>query len=123
GDPVLYVGNPKGVSGKQQRDVVDAVQSLNRLADSRLADPEIATRIRQYELAVRMQSSVPELKEVRSESDHTFELYGTRGGDGSFASNCLLARRLAERGVRFIQLYHLDWDHHGAVKEHSAGTA
>jgi hypothetical protein len=123
GDPVLYVGNPKGVSSNQQRDVVDAIQSLNTLADKRLDDPEIATRIQQYELAFRMQTSVPELMDVSSEPQHIFDLYGTRGGDGSFASNCLLARRLAERGVRFIQLYHRDWDHHGAVKEHSAGTA
>lgn len=123
GDPVLYVGNPKGVSPSQQRQVVDAIQSLNSLAEKRLDDPEIATRIRQYELAFRMQSSVPELMDVSNEPQHVFDLYGTRGGDGSFASNCLLARRLAERGVRFIQLYHRDWDHHGAVKDHSAGTA
>jgi hypothetical protein len=123
GDPVLYVGNPKGVSSSQQREVVDAIQSLNGLAEKRLDDPEIATRIRQYELAFRMQSSVPELMDVSQEPQHVFDLYGTKGGDGSFASNCLLARRLAERGVRFIQLYHRDWDHHGAVKDHSAGTA
>lgn len=123
GDPVLYVGNPKGVTTKRQRDVVDAIQSLNGLAQSRFDDPEIATRVSQYELAFRMQSSVPELMDVHNEPEHIFDLYGTKGGDGSFASNCLLARRLAERGVRFIQLYHRDWDHHGAVKEHSAGTA
>ncbi len=123
GDPVLYVGNPKGVSTGQQREVVDAIQSLNGLAERRFDDPEIATRIRQYELAFRMQTSVPELMDVSQEPQHVFDLYGTKGGDGSFASNCLLARRLAERGVRFIQLYHRDWDHHGAVKDHSAGTA
>ncbi len=123
GDPVLYVSNPKGVSLAQQREVVDAIQSMNALAEQRLEDPEIATRIQQYELAFRMQSSVPELMDVSNEPQHVFDLYGTRGGDGSFASNCLLARRLAERGVRFIQLYHRDWDHHGAVKDHSAGTA
>ncbi|MFN6130064.1 MAG: DUF1501 domain-containing protein [Planctomycetota bacterium] len=123
GDPVLYVSNPKGVSITQQREVVDAIQSLNSLAEKRLEDPEIATRIQQYELAFRMQTSVPELMDVSNEPQHIFDLYGTRGGDGSFASNCLLARRLAERGVRFIQLYHRDWDHHGAVKDHSAGTA
>ncbi len=123
GDPVLYVGNPKGVTSKRQRDVVNAVQSLNGLAGSRFDDPEIATRISQYELAFRMQSSVPDLMDVSDEPDHVFDLYGTKGGDGSFGSNCLLARRLAERGVRFIQLYHRDWDHHGAVKEHSAGSA
>lgn len=123
GDPVLYVGNPSGINQKRQRDVVDAVQSLNQLANERLDDPEISTRISQYELAFRMQSSVPELMDVGKEPKHILDLYGTQGGDGSFASNCLLARRLAERGVRFIQLYHRDWDHHGAVKEHSAGTA
>ena len=123
GDPVLYANSPKGVTPQRQRDIVDAVQSLNGLANERLDDPEIATRISQYELAFRMQSSVPDLMDVRNEPEHIFELYGTRGGDGSFASNCLLARRLAERGTRFIQLYHRDWDHHGAVKEHSAGTA
>jgi hypothetical protein len=123
GDPVLYVNNPAGVSRNQQRDVVDAVQKLNGISNRRLDDPEIATRVSQYELAFRMQTSVPELMDVSPEPQHVFDLYGTKGGDGSFASNCLLARRLAERGVRFIQLYHRDWDHHGAVKEHSAGTA
>jgi hypothetical protein len=123
GDPVLYVGNPKGVDAQKQRQVVDAVASLNGLAEQRLEDPEIATRIQQYELAFRMQASVPELMDVSNEPQHIVDLYGTKGGDGSFASNCLLARRLAERGVRFIQLYHRDWDHHGAVKAHSEGTA
>lgn len=123
GEPVLYAGNPRGVSLKQQRDVVDAVRKLNGISNARLDDPEIATRITQYELAFRMQSSVPDLMDVSKEPEHIFDLYGTKGGDGSFASNCLLARRLAERGVRFIQLYHRDWDHHGAVKAHSAGTA
>lgn len=123
GDPVLYARSPGGVSLDRQRSVVDAVRSLDQLADRRLHDPEITTRIRQYELAFRMQTSVPELMDVSNEPQHIFDLYGTTGGDGSFASNCLLARRLAERGVRFIQLYHRDWDHHGAVKEHSAGTA
>lgn len=123
GDPVLYVRNPQGVSTRQQRDLVDSIQRLNGIADRRLDDPEIATRISQYELAFRMQSSVPDLMDVNDEPSHIFDLYGTRGGDGSFASNCLLARRLAERGTRFIQLYHRDWDHHGSVKDHSAGTA
>lgn len=123
GDPVHYVANPKGVTHSQQRRLVDAVASLNTLAGERLDDPEITTRIKQYELAFRMQTSVPELMDVSNEPESIFKLYGTRGGDGSFASNCLLARRLAERGVRFIQLYHRDWDHHGAVKSHSAGTA
>ena len=78
-------------------------------------DPEIAARLAQYELAFRMQSSVPDLLDLSDESAETLELYGTKGGDGSFAANCLLARRLAERGVRFIQLYHQDWDHHGGL--------
>lgn len=123
GDPVLYVRNPQGVTSGLQRDLVSAVQSLNRQADGRLHDPEIATRISQYELAFRMQSSVPELMDLQSEPEHILNLYGAQPGDGSFASNCLLARRLAERGVRFIQLYHRDWDHHGSVKDHSAGSA
>jgi hypothetical protein len=123
GDPVLYVSNPKGVSNGLQRDVVESVKSLNNIADKSFHDPEIATRISQYELAFRMQTSVPELMDSKSEPDHIKKLYGAEPGDGSFASNCLLARRLAERGTRFIQLYHRDWDHHGAVKEHSAGTA
>ena len=118
GDPVLYVGRPGGVSARQQRDVVDAVQSLNRVADDTLDDPEIATRISQYEMAFRMQTSVPELVDFSDEPAHTLEMYGASGeADGSFAANCLLARRLAERGVRFIQLYHRGWDHHGNIKK------
>ena len=123
GDPVLYVNPPKGVSTKLQRDLVSTVQSLNQVADQQLQDPEIATRINQYELAFRMQASVPELMDFGNEPEHIINLYGAKPGDGSFASNCLLARRLAERGVRFIQLYHRDWDHHGSVKAHSAGSA
>jgi len=123
GDPVLYVSSPAGVKAAQQRDVVDAVSRLNRLENEAVDDPEIATRISQYEMAFRMQSSVPELMDISSEPQNILDMYGTKGGDGTFASNCLLARRLAERGVRFIQLYHRDWDHHGAVKEHSAGSA
>lgn len=123
GDPVLYVRNPAGVSTSRQRDVVDAIQSLNRLEEASIGDPEIATRISQLEMAFRMQSSVPELMDISHEPQHILDLYGTKAGDGTFASNCLLARRLAERGVRFIQLYHRDWDHHGSIKEHVAGTA
>jgi len=123
GDPVLYVRSPQGVSPTLQAGVVDSVKALNTVADESLHDPEIATRISQYELAFRMQTSVPELMDSRSEPEHIRKLYGAEPGDGSFASNCLAARRLAERGVRFIQLYHRDWDHHGAVKDHSAGTA
>jgi hypothetical protein len=123
GDPVLYLGRPRGIDERRQRDIVDAVQQLNSLENSVVDDPEIATRISAYETAFRMQRSVPELIDLSNESRATLQLYGTSGADGSFASNCLLARRLAERGVRFIQLYHRDWDHHGAIKEHSAGTA
>ncbi len=116
GDPVLYVSSPKGVDASRQRDVVDAAQALNRLSNDSVDDPEIATRIAQYEMAFKMQTSVPDLMDLSKETKETFDLYGTKGGDGSFAANCLLARRLAERGVRFIQLYHRDWDHHGGIK-------
>jgi hypothetical protein len=117
GDPVLYLSRPAGVRPDQQHDVVDAVQKLNQLQNSVVDDPEIATRISQYEMAFQMQASVPELMNFTNESAKTLELYGTRGADGSFAANCLLARRLAERGVRFIQLYHRDWDHHGNLQK------
>jgi len=123
GDPVLYLSNPAGVTKDRQRDVVDAVNKLNRLEDEAVADPEIATRIAQYELAFQMQQSAPELLDFTKETKATLDLYGTSKVDGSFAGNCLLARRLAERGVRFIQLYHRDWDHHGKVKVDSEGTA
>ena len=123
GDPVLYVNRPAGVSVEQQRDVVDAVQQLNRLRGEAVVDPEIATRISQYEMAFRMQTSIPELMDFSDESQATLDLYGTGGADGSYAANCLLARRLAERGVRFIQLYHRGWDHHGGVKNGVATTA
>ncbi len=116
GEPVLYVTNPNGIDKGRQRDVVDAVQRLNRLQNGVVEDPEIATRISQYEMAFRMQTSVPELMDVSQEPQRVLDMYGAKPGDGSFASNCLLARRLAERGVRFIQLYHRDWDHHGGIK-------
>lgn len=95
---------------------MNAVNAINARADSIAEDPEIATRIAQYEMAFRMQASVPGLVDTSNESQKTFDLYGCQPGDGSFGSNCLLARRLAERGVRFIQLYHKDWDHHGGVR-------
>ena len=113
GDPVYYLRNPDGVSSAQQRSLVDAVTQLDQHRNAALRDPEIDTRISQYEMAFRMQASVPELMDISQESKATLELYGAIPGDGSFASNCLTARRLAERGVRFIQLYHRDWDHHG----------
>src|SRR6185295_11956784 len=117
GEPVLYLGSPAGVSAGRQRDVIDSVDALNRLHQDSVDDPEIATRISQYEMAFKMQTSVPALMNLSDESEETLKLYGTKGADGSFAANCLLARRLAERGVRFIQLYHRDWDHHGGVKD------
>ena len=117
GDPVLYLGSPPGVSRTQQGADVDAINRLNNLQHDQVHDPEIATRIAQYEMAFAMQASVPELMDVAGETADTLGLYGCEPGDGSFASNCLLARRLAERGVRFIQLYHKDWDHHGGVKK------
>ncbi len=123
GDAVLYVNSPAGVTRHRQRDVLDAVARLNQIREAETEDSEIATRIAQYEMAFRMQASVPELMDVSREPRHILELYGARPGDGSFASNCLLARRLAERGVRFIQLYHRDWDHHGSLKRDIAGTA
>jgi hypothetical protein len=112
GDPVHYIRRPEGVDALRQRDVVDAVQALNRLQEQGMHDPEIDTRVSQYELAFRMQASVPGLMDLSGEPKKVLEMYGTQGADGSFAANCLLARRLAERGVRFIQLYHRDWDHH-----------
>jgi Protein of unknown function (DUF1501) len=123
GDPVLYLTSPQGVDGQRQRDVVDAVQQLNRIRDGLVDDPEIATRISQYEMAFRMQTSIPSLRDFAQESQTTLRNYGITGPDGSFGANCLMARRLAERGVRFIQLYHRDWDHHGTVKDHMRGSA
>jgi len=123
GDPVLYVKNPNGVNRKQQSDIVNTVQELNQIAYKDFIDPEIETRIAQYEMAFRMQASVPELMNTTSEPQHILDLYGTKGSDGTFASNCLLARRLAERGVRFIQLYHRGWDHHGGIKKGIQHTA
>ena len=116
GDPVLYIQNPQGVSAAIQRESITAINALNGAEYSALQDPEIQTRIAQYEMAFKMQSSVPGLVDMSNEPKQVLEMYGAQPGDGSFASNCLLARRLAERGVRFIQLYHRDWDHHGGVK-------
>ena len=113
GDPVLYLSNPPGVDAALRRDMLDDQRELNRLQLERTGDPEIATRIAQYELAFRMQASVPELADVSSEPAHVFDLYGPDSKKpGTFAANCLLARRLAERGVRFIQLFHMGWDQH-----------
>jgi hypothetical protein len=117
------MGNPGGIDRQRQRDVVDTVRALDSIEEEVSADPEIATRIAAYETAFRMQTSVPELIDFGNEPRHILDLYGAEQVDGTFGANCLLARRLAERGVRFIQLYHRDWDHHGAVKKHSQGTA
>jgi hypothetical protein len=116
GDPVHYITNPRGISNEMQSDSIETINRLNRLQDKSLHDPEIQTRIAQYEMAFKMQASVPDLLDMTGEPAHVFEMYGAKPGDGSYASNCLLARRLAERGVRFIQLYHRDWDHHNDVK-------
>jgi len=107
------VRNPTGITRARQRDLVDTVQQLNQLQEQRQWDPEIQTRINAYEMAFRMQASVPELMDLSREPQHVLDMYGTQGSDGSYAANCLLARRLAERGVRFIHLYHRGWDHHG----------
>jgi len=123
GDPVLYVGSPPGVDRGRQGDVVEAVEALNRMHQEMIDDPEIATRIAQYELAFRMQASVPELTDLSDEPPELLDMYGTEGADGSFAANCLLARRMAERGVRFIQVYHRAWDHHGGIKRAMEVTA
>jgi Protein of unknown function (DUF1501) len=123
GDPVLYMGNPPGIDEKRQRDVVDAVRTLDSIEEAVVDDPEIATRIAAYETAFRMQTSVPGLIDLSNEPKSALDLYGVERVDGSFGANCLLARRLAERGVRFIQLYHRDWDHHGVIKQHVQGTA
>ncbi len=116
GAPVHYVHNPPGVGPTQQQQVIEAVGKINAARLAELDDQEILTRIRGYELAFRMQTAVPELTNLADEPDHVIHMYGCTPGDGSFASNCLLARRLAERGVRFIQLYHRGWDHHGGIK-------
>lgn len=118
GDAVHYVASPPGISSARQQDVVAAVRDLNRLRAEQTHDPEIESRIAQYELAFRMQSSVPGLMDVSDEPQEVLDMYGAVPGDGSYASNCLLARRLAERGVRFIQLYHRGWDHHGGLNQY-----
>jgi hypothetical protein len=113
GDPVLYLSNPAGLDATTRRRMLDDLATLNQLKLAEFGDPEIATRIAQYEMAFRMQTSVPELIDVSSEPEHIFEMYGPDSRrPGTFAANCLLARRLAERGVRFIQLFHRGWDQH-----------
>lgn len=118
GDPVLFLSNPQGIDEGTRRRVLDDLAELNRLKLQEFGDPEIATRISQYELAYRMQTSVPELTDISDEPQHVLDLYGTDARKpGTFAANCLLARRLAERGVRFIQLFHRGWDQHAKLPE------
>ena len=115
GEPVLFLSNPEGHSRNDRRHVLDAVKALNQERLQSLGDPEIATRISQYEMAYRMQTSVPDLMDLTQESKATLDMYGAEPGKASFANNCLLARRLVERGVRMIELYDADWDHHGGL--------
>src|SRR5690242_16127327 len=111
GDPILDVSNPKGIDRRMQRDSLDLVRDLNKKRLDVIGDPEIAARISAYELAYRMQASAPELMDLSGESKATIDMYGAKPGAASFANNCLLARRLVERGVRFVNLYHEVWDH------------
>lgn len=116
-EPVFFLNNPNGRRPSDRRRVLDAVAQLNQQRFDVLGDPEIATRIRQYEMAFRMQTSVPELTDLSAESRQTLDLYGVEGGRASFARNCLLARRLVERGVRVVELYDADWDHHSNLAQ------
>ena len=118
GDPVQYVRNPKGVSSEHQRKLVNAITASDRHRNQAINDPETDTRIAAYEMAFKMQTSVPELMDVSKEPQHILDMYGAKPGDGSYASNCLLARKLAEKGVRFIHLYHRGWDHHGGLEKY-----
>ena len=123
-DPVLYLGNPAGVSPENRRLALDRLRELHEHQFAGTPDGEISARIANYELAFRMQSSVPEVTDFRDEPAHVLDAYGPDARDpGTFAANCLLARRLAERGVRFIQLYHQDWDHHGGLPVAFAANA
>ena len=117
GDPVLFLSDPPGITREDRRRLLDGIQALNKQQLADVADPEIATRISQYEMAFRMQSSVPELMDLSNEPAAIREMYGAKPGQASFANNCILARRLVERGVRFVQLFHADWDTHSNVFE------
>lgn len=119
GDPVLYLTDPSGIDRSQRRMTIDAIRALNQERLEKIGNPEIATRIEQYELAYRMQRSVPDLMAVDEEPQYIHDLYGTEPGRKSYANNCLLARRLIERGTRFVQLYHWGWDSHGQGKSES----
>jgi len=116
GDPVLYLSNPPGMDREVQRDTLDATGELNRRQLAALGDPEIATRLNSYELAFRMQMSAPDLMDISQEPQHVLDMYGAEPGKRSFANNCVLARRLVERGVRFVQLFHEAWDQHGDLR-------
>ena len=119
GEPVLYLDNPAGCTTRLRRQMLDDIGELNRLRHAWTGDPEINTRIAQYELAFRMQTSVPELTDISDEPDHVLEMYGPDvRRPGTYARNCLLARRLAERGVRFVQLFHMGWDQHNSLPDH-----
>ncbi|MCA9223329.1 MAG: DUF1501 domain-containing protein [Planctomycetales bacterium] len=115
GDPVLFLSNPQGIGATDRRRIIDSVNRLNQVQLADVGDPEIATRISQYEMAYRMQTSVPELMDISQEPQSIHDMYGTKPGEVSFANNCLLARRLVERGVRFVNLFDEGWDHHGSV--------
>ncbi|MFO0904355.1 MAG: DUF1501 domain-containing protein [Pirellulales bacterium] len=115
GDPVLYLSNPKGIDVEAQRDSLDALRELNQRRLGVMGDPEIATRIHSYEMAFRMQSSAPDLMDLSKEPRHILDMYGAEPGKSSFANSCLLARRLVERGTRFVQIFHEAWDHHGGL--------
>lgn len=123
GEPVLFLNNPKEQSAQDRRRVLDAVRELNQAQFHAVGDPEITTRISQYEMAYRMQTSVPGLMDITKESKATLDMYGAEPGKSSFANNCLLARRLVERGVRFVQLFDSDWDHHGGLKQRLTAKA
>ena len=118
GDPVNYLRNPKHVSRENQRRVVEAVKGLDQIRNESIKIDDINTRISAYEMAFRMQASIPELMDFSNEPKHIIDMYGAQPGDGSYATNCLLARRLAERGSRFIHLYHRGWDHHGGLENY-----
>lgn len=113
GDPILYLSNPKGVDARIQRDSIDSIRRLNEIHLGEMGDPEITTRINSFEMAYRMQTSAPELMDLSKEPKHILDMYGVEPGKPSFALNCLLARRLVERGVRFVELFHEAWDQHG----------
>jgi len=117
GDPVLYLSNPEGVSRNSQRNAIDAINELNQKRFASVADPEIQTRISAYEMAYRMQDVAPEVTDISRESQETLDLYGAKPGQSSFANNCLLARRLVEKGVRFVELFHESWDQHWDLKK------